>query len=55
VFKKRGFLNSLFPTLHTPLIKGAFHDQAVELLLKKGKLAVEIAGNLGISVKLLHR
>ena len=41
--------------IHTPLIKGALHNLTVELLLKKGKLAVEIAGNLGISVKLLHR
>ena len=45
----------MFRNLHTPLIKGDLHNLMEELLLKKGKLAVEIAGNLGISVKLLHR
>lgn len=32
-----------------------FKTEAVELLLKKGKPAVEIAGNLGIRVELLYR
>jgi len=33
----------------------AFKTEAVELVLKKGKPAVEIAGNLGIRVELLYR